>query len=131
MPTIEDYIKEIEKDVEISELNVRDRQMMLPAIKHKYAGLLIRAKINLSTLYNKRADKKKDIGSLLQESSPYDLSDANAGKMAEKHDDVVKLSRDIRNKQLEIELFEKAEKIFSSMTFDIKNLIEIMKLEIE
>lgn len=131
MPTIDDYIQEIERDVQISELNVRDRQMMLPALKHKYAGLLIRGKICLSSLYNKRADKKKEIASLLKEKSPYDLSDANAEKMADRHDDVVQLNRNIRIKQLEIELFEKAEKIFSSMTFDIKNLIEIMKLEIE
>ena len=41
------------------------------------------------------------------------------------------LRMEVATKQLEIELFEKAEKIFSSMTFDIKNLIEIMKLEIE
>lgn len=131
MPTIEDYIKQIEEDVQISELNVRDRQMMLPAIKHKYAGLLIRGKMSLSDLYNSRADKKKQIAVILKEKSPYDLSDANAEKMADRHDDVIQLSRDIRTKQLEIELFEKAEKIFSSMTFDIKNLVEIMKLEIE
>ena len=30
-----------------------------------------------------------------------------------------------------IELMEKAERIFNSMTFDIKNMIDIMKLEIE
>ena len=54
MPTIDEYIEQIEEDVKISELNVKDRQMMLPALKHKYAGLLIRAKVDLSKMYGER-----------------------------------------------------------------------------
>ena len=131
MPSIEEYIEEIGKDVQISELNVKDRQMMLPALKHKYAGLLIRAKVGISKMYGERKGLLLRIAKKLQEKSPYELSDANAEKMAQGHEDIKSYAEKISMKKLEIELFEKAERIFSSMTFDIKNLVEIMKLEIE
>ena len=131
MPTIDEYIEQIEEDVKISELNVKDRQMMLPALKHKYAGLLIRAKVDLSKMYGKRKGLLIQIAEKLKEKSPYELSDANAEKMAQGHEDIKAYAEKISMKKLEIELFEKAERIFSSMTFDIKNLVEIMKLEIE
>ena len=131
MPSIEEYIEEIARDVEISELNVKDRQMMLPALKHKYAGLLIRAKVSLSKMYGERKGLIMDVAEKLKDKSPYELSDANAEKMAQGHEDIKAYAEKISMKKLEIELFEKAERIFSSMTFDIKNLVEIMKLEIE
>ena len=131
MPSIDEYIEEIAKDVEISELNVKDRQMMLPALKHKYAGLLIRAKVSLAKLYGERKGLIINIADKLKDKSPYELSDANAEKMAQGHEDIKAYAEKISTKKLEIELFEKAERIFSSMTFDIKNLVEIMKLEIE
>ena len=72
MDLLDKYIKELGEDTSLDEFTVRDVQMKLPAIKHKWAGRLMRLKLDNEKL-------KADRG--------------------------------------------------NSMTFDIKNLTEIMKLE--
>lgn len=131
MSLIEQYIKEIEKDTELSELSIKDVQLKLPAIKHKYAGRLVRTKIHLSGLYNKRNQLKNGVVDQLKEEAPYELSDAVASKMADKHNKIRDINAEIYEQKIIIELLEKAERIFNSMTFDIKNLIDVMKLEVE
>ena len=131
MSLIEKYIKEIEEDTELTELCLKDVQLKLPAIKHKYAGRLIRTKINLSGLYNKRDDLKNGVIDQLKEEAPYELSDSVASKMADKHNKIRDINTQIYEQKIIIELLEKAERIFNSMTFDIKNIIDVMKLEVE
>ena len=131
MSLIEQYITEIEKDTELSELCLKDVQLKLPAIKHKYAGRLIRTKINLSKLYNKRDELKNGVIDQLKEEAPYELSDSVASKMADKHNKIRDINTQIYEQKIIIELLEKAERIFNSMTFDIKNIIDVMKLEVE
>ena len=131
MKIIEELINELDKDTSMSELNIRDVQLKLPGIKHKSAGRLIRAKISLQELFNKRREVKQSTVDKLKEEAPYELSDPAADKMADRYDKVQEISDMINEHKLLIELLEKAEKIFGSMTFDIKNMIEIMKLEVE
>jgi len=131
MKIIEELIDELDKDTSMSELNLRDVQLKLPAIKHKYAGRLIRAKIDLQELFNRRRQVKQMTVDKLKKEAPYELSDPVADKMADKYDGVQEIGDMINEHKLLIELLEKAEKIFNSMTFDIKNMIEIMKLEVE
>ena len=131
MSLLEQYIKELGEDTQLSELDIKDVQMKLPAIKHKYAGRLVRAKIKLSELYNRRDSTRKEVVERLQGESPYKLSDAVAAKTADKHTTMVDIHAQIYETKIIIELMEKAEKIFNPMTFDIKNMIDIMKLEVE
>jgi len=49
---LERYISELSEDVCIDEFNMKDVQMKLPAIKHKWTGRLIRAKIDIDQKYN-------------------------------------------------------------------------------
>ena len=42
---------------------------------------------------------------------------------------MIDINQQIKEHKLVIEFLEKSEKIFSSLTFDIKNLVEIIKLE--
>ena len=42
---------------------------------------------------------------------------------------MVELQANIDEQELIIELLEKTEKTFSSLSFDIKNIVEIMKME--
>ncbi len=52
-----------------------------------------------------------------------------ARSKAEEHDKIKDIDSQISENKIIIEFLEKVEKIFNSMTFDIKNLTEIMKLE--
>ena len=129
MSQIDEYIAEIEEDTKVSELNMKDVQLMLPGIKHKWAGRQIRAKIKLSSLYNEKDDVVQATCGILKSESPIELSDLAAEKMAAKHSKVKDMRKQIQDQKMIIELLEKAERIFNSMTFDVKNMIEIIKLE--
>lgn len=129
MEQLEQYVKEMGADVEIDEFNIKETQMKLPALKHKWVGRLIRHKGTLSELNNRRDNTIKHIAKELIDTATYQVTLPTAQKAAEKHEKVKKIDADIRENKLIVEFLEKSERIFSSMTFDIKNITEIMKLE--
>ena len=129
MELLEQYIKEMGVDVELDEFNLKDVQLKLPALKHKWVGRLIRHKGDLS-----RYDQNKDrtIKMLAQEvidTATYAVNFQTAMKAAEKHQKIKAINDKMRELKLIVEFLEKSERIFSGMSFDIKNITEIMKLE--
>ena len=129
MQQFEEYILEMESDVVFDDFSIKDTQMKLPAIKHKWVGRLIRHKNNLNKTRAERAELVKALATKIKESSPYKVTDASAEKASYKHEDVIKMTESIKEHELIIEFLEKTERVLSSMTYDIKNLVEIMKLE--
>ena len=99
MKLLEEYISELSVDVQIDEFSMKDVQMKLPAIKHKWTGRLMRAKMEIEE------------------------------KTAELHPDVKETWDQINELKLVVEFLEKTEKTLSSITFDIRNIVEIIKLE--
>ena len=71
---LEDYIKELESDLKISELELKDYQLRLPGIKHKWAGRCIRHKLELNDLRKKRDVLKRSLVEKIQEQSPVKLN---------------------------------------------------------
>jgi hypothetical protein len=126
---IKKLLSEIEADTRVDELNLREVQFKLPAIKHKYAGLLIRSKIELNEKRKKYEEAKKSLVKKIKDSSPVKLTLNVLNDAADETPSLKNINEDIRNLLLVIELLEKTEKTLSSMTFDIKNIIEIQKLE--
>lgn len=129
MDIIEQYILELEKDVKLDQFNIRDCQMKLPAYKHKWVGRLMRHKFEVVKLNQKKQDIKKTIATKIQNASTYKISKPAAEKASNNHDSIIDISNQINELNVIIEFLEKAERILSSMTFDVKNLVEIMKLE--
>jgi hypothetical protein len=126
---LSEYIKELEEDLKINELNLKDYQLRLPAIKHKWAGRLIRLKLELIQENKKLEKLKKTLAEEVEKASPVKLSGPSINQMIESHATYKDYKAVIEEKKLSIELLEKTEKTLSSTTYDIKNLIEIMKLE--
>lgn len=127
---LEDYIKELEADLIINELNLKDCQLRLPAIKHKWTGRLIRQKLLINQLKKQRDQIKADIMAEIDHTSSVKLTTPVIAATADRHSKVIDLNRQIQEAELIVELLEKSEKTLSSCSFDIKNIIEIMKLEI-
>jgi hypothetical protein len=127
--TLEKYIKEMSEDVKVDEFNLKDVQMSLPALKHKWVGRLMRHKKNINDLLTAKSSTKYKVVRTIQDGSSYKVANAVAEKQAEFHDTIVKINNQVKEEKLIVELLEKAEKIFNSMTFDIKNITEIVKLE--
>lgn len=129
MDILEQYIVELEKDVKLDQFNIRDCQMKLPAYKHKWVGRLMRHKHEVVRLNQKKHNLKRTIASKIQDSTTYKVTKPVAEKAAANHDSIVDITNKIDELTVVIEFLEKAERILSSMTYDVKNLVEIMRLE--
>lgn len=126
---LEEYIKELESDLKIDELVLKEYQLKLPGIKHKWAGRLIRHKMEINDLRRKKETLKKDLINKIQEQSPVKLALPVIERTAEKHSELVDYDNKIKELELVVELLEKSEKTLSSASYDLKNLIDIIKLE--
>jgi hypothetical protein len=129
MELLEKYIKEMGEDVELNEFEMKDVQMKLPALKHKWVGRLVRHKGELERYQENRDKILKQVAQEIIDTATYQVTLASAQKAAEKHASVKRVDENIKEHKLIIDFLEKSEKIFTSMSFDIKNIIEIMKLE--
>lgn len=129
MDLLDQYIDEIEKDLQINEFNLKDSSMKTPARKHYWVSKLIRHKRNLLKLRQQRDSIKKDVVQKIIAESPVKVTVPVAEKASYRHDKMKDVSNQISNEELIIEFLEKTEKTFSAVGFDIKNIIEIMKME--
>ena len=126
---LEKYINELDIDVKINQFNLKEVQLSLPGIKHKWAGRLIRHKIDLNDLNLKRNQKINEITSQIEHQSPTPLPKLVIEKTAVKHPVIVEIDTEITYIKLTIDLLEKTEKTLSSMTFDISNIVKIITIE--
>lgn len=126
---LSEYIKELENDLKIDELYLKDYTLRLPGIKHKWAGRCIRHKSEIFDLKSKKEKLKKAIKEKILETSPVKPSLPVLDKLVENADELKEFDKKINELQLVVELLEKAEKTLSSASYDLKNLIDIIKLE--
>ena len=103
--------------------------MMLPGKKHKWVARLIQHKDELNKLKKLQKKLKDKTIERLKNESNVTLTIPTLEKKAENTDLLKGIAQKIKNQQLIIEYLEKVEQVFRSMTWDIKNVIEIMKLE--
>lgn len=129
MEILEKYIKEIEEDLKIDEFTIKEASLKSPGKKHFWVSRLIQHKRNLLKLEQERTQLKKKIMKEVQYQSPVKLSNVTLDKSADDSELIKKLSDKIDEEKLIIEFLEKTEKTFSSLTYDIKNIVEVMKLE--
>lgn len=129
MDLLDEYIKEIEKDLQINEFNLKDSSMKVPAKKHYWVSKLIRHKRNILELKKQRETVKKDIVQKVVEESPVRITALEAEKASYKHEKMKEIANKISEEELIIDFLEKAEKNFSSVGFDINNIIKIIQLE--
>ena len=129
MQLLTKYQEEAEEDAKIDFTLIQDKQMMLPSIKHKWVARLIRSKHELKSLERKRKRDIEDIAEQLKSKSKVSVSDPSANAVARKHHSIIKLDDRIEELELIVMYLEKLEKLFSSMTWDYKNVVELIKME--
>lgn len=129
MEQLDIYIKELEEDVKLDELNLKEAALMLPARKAKWVSRLILEKNNLNDLQKKKNKIIYEVVEELKKESPIRLANPILEKTAEKHSKVIEINAQIDNKQNVVEFLERVEKTIHSIGFDIKNLIEVIKME--
>lgn len=121
------YKEAIEKDLKIDQFNIHNKINEIPSLKHYWVAKLIESKIELKQLQRKKSDLIKKVQSSTDVGIK--ISTQSAKEMLSKSPVIAEINDEIEELELIIEYLEKAEKIFSSTTFDLKNAIELMKME--
>ena len=122
-------MEEIGEDLVLNDLNLKQQQQKLPARKHFWVGRLIDAKIKRNDLIAEKRKLKKDLVKKVIEDSPVRINQTSAETAAERYESVVKLNTSIKDQDTIIEYLEKVEKILSNMHWEIKNVIDMNKME--
>jgi hypothetical protein len=124
------YCEEIKEDTKFDQINILEKQLMLPAIKHKWVSRLIEQKRKKNALESKRKHLKEEVlKSLTEQGIPSGIPKAALNSKVESSDIIRKIDIDLEEVDLLIEYLEKVEKIFSSITYDIGNATKLMVLE--
>lgn len=126
---LEQYSKELTDFCVINEFTVKEKQLQLPAFKHLFVGRLIRHKIYGSKLKTQKEKLRTELAHAAAKASPVGLDFSKVEKAMESNEKIVEINNQIYYNTLIIEYLEKVEKVLSSVTYDIKNIVEIMKLE--
>ena len=121
------YKEAVEHDLKIDQFNIHDKVNDIPSLKHFWVAKLIESKIEIKKLQKEKATLIKklsehgDIG--------IKLSTASMNNVISKSPVINEINEKIEELELIVEYLEKAEKIFNSTTYDLKNAIELMKME--
>ena len=129
MELLKKYIEDINKDLYLDDFNLKEVQMILPARKHFWVARLIEAKIKRNTLFAKKKKLKKDLVKKVIEDSPVRINQTAAETAAERYDSVVTINNSIKEQDTIIEYLEKVEKILSTMHWEVKNIVDINRME--
>jgi hypothetical protein len=131
MEQLEKYFEEIKEDVKFDQINILEKQLSLPAIKHKWVSYLIRSKINKTNLEKKKKDLRENILNTYKENGeiPTGIPQSAIKAKIDSTKIIKQIDEDIKDLDVVIEYLEKVEKIFSSVTYDIGNATKLMVLE--
>jgi hypothetical protein len=127
MDLFEKYYEEIKEDVKYDQINILEKQLMLPAIKHKWVSRLVMAKRKKMELEKRKKDAKEGVMATLQ--IPTGVPKVALNARIESSETIRKIDDEINETNIIIEYLEKVEKIFSSVTYDIGNATKLMVLE--
>ena len=122
-------MQEIGEDLVLNDLNLKQQQQRLPARKHFWVGRLVEAKIQRNKLIAQKSKLKKDLVKKVIADSPVRINQASVESAAERYESVAKLNDNIKEQDTIIEYLEKVEKILSNMHWEIKNVIDMNKME--
>ena len=126
---INQYLKEASIDTNLDRLEVTSTQEQLVANKHKWSARLINHKIKLNNFKSARSTLLEKYITDYQDKEPVPVNKSIAQKAVENKKEIKSIDRKIENEILIISFLENIYKNISFATNDIKNLVELMKLE--
>lgn len=130
MEQIDKIKQEIQEDLKLDRISLLEKQLILPAIKHKWVSRLIEYKKTKNSLNKKRKNLKEEaMKTFLNQKLPDSLPKASIDKKIESSEVFQKINDELEEVELVIDYLEKVETICRSMTYDIKNAVELEKLE--
>jgi len=129
MSLLSKYIKEVEQDLALNDFNIKETQLRLPARKHFWVARLIEAKRDLQNLIEKEKKLTKKLSVKVKEQAPVHLTDKAVNALIDEQEEMASIKEQKRDLSNVIEYLEKVEKILASMHWEVKNIIDLNKLE--
>lgn len=128
--TIKKYNAELQDDLMLDDFVLHDKQMRMPGIKHKWVARLIHHKTSLHKLKEGKESAIEEIQEQIRAQALTVMSSTALKAATDKHELVKKFNNRIKQEELVIDYLERVEKICAQTSFDIKNIVELKKLEV-
>jgi len=131
MDLLEEYFNEIKEDIKFDQINILEKQLSLPAIKHKWVSYLIKAKLRKHKLEKKKKELSDELFKNLSDNNeiPSGMPKTSIQLKIKNSKTVKLIDEEIAELNIIVDYLEKVEKIFSSVTYDIGNATKLMVLE--
>lgn len=128
---LEKYMEDVKQDVKLDPVNILEKQMKLPTVKHKWAAVLIRTKIEKNSLIRSKKELREKIVSVWEKEDnfPKNLPKAALDKKIDSSTAFVEINKNLEDIDIIIEFLEKVEKQLDAMNYSITNCANLMKLE--
>ena len=124
----ERIVKDIEKDLKIDRMNMDEKSLQIPSIKHYWVAELYRSKIQIQVLEK----KKKDLFKAFAESDrvmEIGLSKDAIQRQFNATTKVQEINENLEELKIIVEYLEDAKYVLGRVTDDLKNRIELEKVE--
>ena len=127
---LSNYIKEFNQDIKLSISNLREKSLTCSSIWAKWISYLFLEKENLQRILDA---KQKILQNKAAKSKTQDsiLKMKSEEKLVENDENIKKLNVLFKNTQDCIDYIERALNILNSFGFNIKNVIETLKLQMQ
>lgn len=122
------YVQELNEDVRLTVSNLREKSLMVSSIRSKWLNYYHVEKENLDRI---KKVKDKILKSKLSNTNVHDsvLKMKSEDKLAQNDENIQKLNKMAENTKGNISYIEQAMNILVDFGWNIKNTIEILKLE--
>lgn len=125
----ESIVEAVENDLAFNDLNIMEKAIKMPAIKHYWVGKYIRAKIELKKKEAERANLIKTLETS-DKFTEVNLSKESLRRMWMSSPKMQEITERIEELNFIVEYLNDAKYVLGRATDDIKNFIEIRKLEL-
>ena len=124
----EKIVQDIEKDIKIDRMNMDEKSLQIPSIKHYWIAEPYRSKIKIQALER----KKKDLFKAFAESDrvmEIGLSKDAIQRQFNSTKKVQEINEQLEELKIIVEYLEDAKFVLGRVTDDLKNRIELEKVE--
>ena len=123
----EKIVKEIEQDLKIDRMNMDEKALKIPSIKHYWVAELYRTKIQIQKLEKAKKERMKQV----QANQVSEIGLSKSSIMAQVNNDelIIKINDKLEELKIISEYLEDAKYVLGRVTDDLKNRIELEKVE--
>lgn len=126
-PDMNRYVKELHDDMALSQMNLKEKSLMVSSIRTKWLNYYFLEKNNLKRIKNKKDEILRE---KINTSTPKSMLPLkNTDKLSQEDERLQKLDYMSEIVRSNIDFLERAMNILNDFPFTIKNSIDILKLE--